>query len=350
MKKNAFILLIVTTCLMLLTSACKKHAEEPPQAQSYELEVPSHFPEPVYRFETNPVTQEGFELGRMLFYDPILSRDSSTSCSSCHQQFVAFAHSDHALSHGIDNQLTTRNSPALYNLAWQKEFFWDGGVNHIENISIAPITNSLEMDETIAHVIYKLNRSKRYQEPFQKVFGKDTIDSQQMLKAITQFIGTMVSADSKYDQHVTQSPSFTQEELEGMTLFKEKCSTCHSGNLFTDLSYRNNGLNTSFTKDTGREHITTLASDMGKFKVPSLRNVALTYPYMHDGSIKTLEDVLEHYRTGVKYSATLDPLFDKGDGSYGIIMSDEEKEKIIIFLHTLTDQKFITNEKFADPF
>ncbi len=348
-----FYTLMVTMMVWLFASfmiACRKENEEVPQADSYRLEVPPHFPQPKYVFENNTVSKAGFELGRMLFYDPILSLDSSTSCGSCHQNFVAFAHSGHVKSHGIDNQFTLRNSPVIFNLAWQSEFFFDGGVNHIENISTAPITNSLEMDETLAHVVYKLNRSSRYKLKFKNVFNKDSIDSQQLLRAMTQFIGTMVSANSKYDKHLTKTPSLTEEELEGLSLFTQKCASCHSGNLFSDFSYRNNGLSATFTNDTGREHVTTLASDLGKFKVPTLRNIALSLPYMHDGSIKTLDDVLEHYRTGIVHSATLDPLFDQGNGVYAIPMTDSEKQKIIAFLNTLTDHTFVTNPKFSDPF
>jgi len=330
--------------------ACRKQDEEFPQAESYALEAPPHFPQPMYVFQNNAVSKGGFELGRMLFYDPILSRDSSTSCGSCHQQFVAFAHSGHVKSHGIDNQFTLRNSPVIFNLAWQQDFFFDGGVNHIENISIAPITNPLEMDEKLARVVYKLNRSARYSQKFKDVFHKDSIDSQQLLRAMTQFIGTMVSANSKYDRYFTKTTSLSEEELEGLSLFNQKCATCHSGNLFTDYSYRNNGLSAKFTNDTGREHVTTLASDLGKFKVPTLRNIALSLPYMHDGSIKTLDEVLEHYRTGIVYSVTLDPMFDQGNGVYSIPMTDTEKQKIIAFLNTLTDHSYVTNPKFSDPF
>ena len=329
-----------------------KDAKEPliPESVWYEFDAPAHFPTPVYNFENNAITKEGFELGRMLFYDPVLSRDSTVSCSSCHQQFVAFAHSGHAKSHGIDNHVTLRNSPGLFNLAWQEDFFWDGGVSHIEFVPLAPIANPLEMDESIERVVYKLNRSNRYKGLFQKAFGTDSADSQQILYALTQFNGLMISDQSRYDKYRTGKEKLSEEELEGLTLFTEKCSSCHSGELFTDHSFRNNGLNTSFTNDSGREHITTLSSDIGKFKVPSLRNVELTSPYMHDGRFTTLENVLDHYASGVKSSATLDPLLDKGDGSYGIALTDDGKQKIILFLKTLTDQSFITDPRFSNPF
>ena len=354
-RRSSFFLFVFTGLLWIGTSvlfvSCKD-AKEPlvPFSFLYAFETPVHFPTPVYDFANNAISKEGFEVGRMLFYDPVLSRDSTVSCSSCHQQFVAFAHSGHAKSHGIDNQVTLRNSPGLFNLPWQKDFFWDGGVSHIELVPLAPIANPLEMDEVMARVVYKLNRSTRYKGLFQKAFGKDTVDSQQILYALTQFNGLMISANSKYDQYRTQKETLSAEELEGLSLFTEKCSSCHSGELFTDLSFRNNGLNTSFTNDTGREHITTLSSDIGKFKVPSLRNVELTSPYMHDGRFTTLENVLDHYASGVKSSATLDPLLDKGDGSYGIALTDDEKQKIILFLKTLTDQSFITDPRFSNPF
>jgi cytochrome c peroxidase len=356
MRKKSSILFFSFIVFLWIGSAAVfvscKEAKEPllPNALYYVFNAPAHFPTPVYDFKNNPISKEGFEVGRLLFYDPVLSRDSTVSCASCHQQFVAFAHSGHAKSHGIDNQVTLRNSPGLFNMAWQKDFFWDGGVNHLELVPLAPIANPLEMDESLAKVIYKLNRSRRYSDLFQKAFGKDTIDSQQLLYALTQFNGLMVSADSKYDRYRTQKEILSAMEQEGLQLFTQKCAACHSGELFTDLSFRNNGLNTSFTNDTGRGHITTLSSDIGKFKVPSLRNVELTSPYMHDGRFSTLEEVLDHYSKGVKASPTLDPLLDKGNGTYGIALSAAEKQKIILFLNTLTDHSFLTDPRFTNPF
>lgn len=321
-----------------------------PATTHYEFETPKNFPTPTYDFKGNEITKEGFELGRLLFYDPVLSRDSTVSCSSCHQQFVAFAHSGHAKSHGIDNQVTLRNSIGLFNLAWKMNFFWDGGVDHIELIPLAPISNPLEMDEKMSTVVYKLNRSGRYKGLFQKAFGKDTVDSQQILKALTQFNGLMISNQSKYDKYRTQDEILNEDELQGLSLFTTKCSSCHNGELFTDELFRNNGLSETFTNDTGRERITTSSSDIGKFKVPSLRNVELTSPYMHDGRFTTLEKVLDHYSTGVRNSSTLDPLLVKGDGTYGIPLTEDEKQKIILFLNTLTDHSFITDPRFTNPF
>ncbi len=341
--------LIILCCAWLVVS-CKEAKEPLVPETNYTFKVPENFPASIYDFQENPITKDGFELGRMLFYDPVLSRDSTVSCSSCHQQFVAFAHSDHAKSHGIDNHLTLRNSPGLFNLPWQKDFFWDGGVSHIELVPLAPIANPLEMDESMSKVVYKLNRSGRYKGLFQKAFGKDTADSQQILKALTQFNGLMISSESRYDNYRSGKEILNSDELEGLHLFTSKCSSCHSGELFTDLSFRNNGLNTTFNNDTGREHITTLSTDIGKFKVPSLRNVELTAPYMHDGKFATLESVLDHYDSGVKNSATLDPLLIKDNGTYGIPLTENEKQKIVLFLKTLTDHSFITDPRFTNPF
>lgn len=348
--RRHFVLLYTWGIVILLVSC--KEAEEPlpPETASYEFKSPENFPTPTYDFEGNEITKEGFELGRMLFYDPVLSRDSTVSCSSCHQQFVAFAHSGHAKSHGIDNQATLRNSIGLFNLAWKMNFFWDGGVEHIEVVPLAPISNPLEMDEKMSKVVYKLNRSGRYKGLFRKAFDKDTVDSQQILKALAQFNGLMISNQTRYDKYRTKGQALNAGELEGLSLFTAKCSSCHSGELFTDESFRNNGLNAVFTNDTGREHITTLSSDIGKFKVPSLRNIALTAPYMHDGRFNALEEVLDHYDSGVKSSPTLDPLLDKGDGTYGISLTEEEKKNIILFLNTLTDHTFITDPRFSNPF
>ncbi len=304
---------------------------------------PQGFPPPVYTFENNPLTQNGFELGRKLFYDPILSLDSSTSCGSCHQQFAAFAHFDHAVSHGINNLLGTRNAPALYNLAWQQAFMWDGGVNHIEVQPLAPITNPVEMDETLPHVIQKLQAHPKYPALFKSAFGSDSITSQNMFRAFAQFMGMLNSYQSKYDEYVAGTTTLSADEMEGLQLFRQKnCTACHSEPLFTDLSYRNNGLDSVFA-DSGRAHITFLSDDLGKFKAPSLRNVAVTKPYMHDGRFEKLSDCLEHYNSGIKQSSTLDPQL-----ASGIALSQDEKNKIISCLNTLTDNKFITDKRFSE--
>jgi cytochrome c peroxidase len=308
------------------------------------LSWPEYFPTPVYNFEENPRTKEGFLLGKKLFYDPLLSRDNTVSCGSCHQQFVAFAHADHKFSHGIDNLLGVRNSPALFNLIWQKEFFWDGGSKHIEVQPIGPITNPIEMDETLENVIAKLSNRADYRSLFKSAFNSDSITSQQMLKALVQFMGSFISATSRYDKYL-QDPSnhpFSTDEKAGLALFEQKCSNCHTPPLFTDNSYRNNGLDETFV-DSGRFRITNINSDMGKFKVPTLRNIELSYPYMHDGRFETIELVLSHYKNGVKQSGTLDPTL-----SSGIALSATEKTQLVAFLKTLTDIEFTKDERFKE--
>jgi cytochrome c peroxidase len=308
------------------------------------LTWPNYFPAPEYNFAENPRTKEGFLLGKKLFYDPILSIDNTISCGSCHQQFVAFAHSDHKLSHGINNLLGERNSPALYNLIWQKEFFWDGGSKHIEVQPIGPITNPVEMAETLENVISKLRKNAEYRSLFKAAFNSDSITSQQMLKAMVQFMGSFISASSRYDKYLQDPSGFplTSDEKNGLTIFEQKCSNCHVPPLFTDNSYRNNGLDETF-KDSGRFRITNINSDIGKFKVPSLRNVELTYPYMHDGRFETLDQVLNHYSKGVKASGTLDVSLNNG-----IALTPAEKSQLIAFLKTLTDRDFIKDERFKE--
>ncbi|MEY3342372.1 MAG: hypothetical protein RL090_56 [Bacteroidota bacterium] len=333
--------------LSMVGIGCGDKEQEVPQVPGpITFEIPPGFPAPVYDFNNNEVNRKRFELGRKLFYDPILSRDNTISCGSCHQQEGAFAHIDHRVSHGIDNLNGNRNSPALFNLAWHNSFFWDGGVNHIEVQPISPIQNPVEMDETLANVVQKLQSSSTYRTLFRDAYGSDSITSQMMLKAMSQFMALLISADSKYDKYIRgeSGGTLTAQELSGLNLFRQKCGSCHVEPLFTDLTFRNNGLDSVFVDDPGRALITQSPADSGKFKVPSLRNIELSFPYMHDGSINTLDKVLNHYSTGVKNSTTLDPILNGG-----IQLTTQEKADIISFLRTLTDHKFVTNKEFADP-
>ncbi len=311
--------------------------------------VPQGFPEPSYDLSKNPPTNDGVALGKKLFYDGILSRDGSISCGECHNQSHAFTHHGHGFSHGIDDQEGTRNAQPLVNLAWQDSFFWDGGVFDLDLFSIAPIENPLEMDEKIGNVLQKLRTHKDYPRLFKKAYGTDEITTERFLKALSQFLLTLVSANSKYDQYLAGKAQLAPDEAAGLQLFKEKgCATCHSGMLFTDHSFRSNGLLPEYTDDLGRYRITENPQDKNKFKVPTLRNIEVTYPYMHDGRFLNLEGVLEHYAGGVKQTDNLDPLL-KQNGRLGIAMTKEEQQKIIAFLKTLTDKDFLTNPRFAAP-
>lgn len=309
------------------------------------LEVPKGWPKPVYDFSKNPLTEEGFQLGRNLFYDPILSRDKTISCESCHLQNTGFTHIDHAVSHGIEGKTGTRNSLALVNLAWSKDFMWDGGVNNLEVQPINPITNPLEMDETMENVVAKLQQSQKYRTLFTKAFGDEKVTSQRLLKALTQFTVMLKSSDSKYDKVIRHEASFTKEEQKGYELFKINCATCHKEPLFCDDKFENNGLipDASF-KDGGRIRITKNRKDSLRFKVPTLRNIELTAPYMHDGSIKNLQMVLFHYTNDIYDSPTLSKqLFKK------IVLNQEDKGNMLAFLKTLTDESFINNPRFKYP-
>lgn len=330
--------------LPFLLLACASPEQDPdPVVKEPLFQQPTNFPAPAYALESNPVTEEGFELGKALFNDPLLSRDNTISCAECHNQSYAFTHHGHDVSHGVDNRVGTRNAPAVQNMAWQKEFFWDGGVGDLDLFSVAPIENPLEMDENLGNVLTKLRSTQKYPALFHKAYGSTEITSQKFLKALSQFMLSLVSANSRYDKYARKEGGIlNSEELAGLSLFQQKCSSCHAGDLFTDQSYRNNGLNIQGSKDEGRFRITERVEDRFKFKVPSLRNVEMTAPYMHDGRFYTLEEVLHHYASGVQQTPNVDASLKNG-----IPLTAEEQAKIVAFLKTLTDREFLTNPKFA---
>ena len=282
-KKSGFVLVLI----LLIVVACKK-TNDLLEEKLLTFEKPVHFPDPVYKLNTNPITNLGFELGKKLFYDPILSRDNTISCGSCHIAQHGFTHHGHMVSHGIDDKVGIRNSMPLFNLAWSPSFFWDGGVFHLDLVPIAPIQNEVEMDEKLANVLQKLNASKAYKDLFQKTFGDPEITSSKMFQAISQFMLMIVSDQSKYDKVKRNEAAFTKEENEGYTIFKAKCNSCHQEPLFTDYSFRDNGIGINPAKDLGRYTSSLIESDKLKFKVPSLRNLKYTAPYMHDGRFLTL--------------------------------------------------------------
>lgn len=314
-----------------------------------QIQIPSNFPSAVYDLNINPVTNKGFELGRKLFYEPMLSRDSSVSCGSCHQQSAAFIQAGHDFSHGVDNIHGRRNTLPIFNSIFYRTFFWDGGVYNLDFVAVNAIENPIEMDEKLDNVIRKLNQSSNYKFLFKEAFQVDSITSKEFLQAFSQFMATIISANSRYDKYVrNEGETLSEEELKGLSIFKQKCSTCHATDLFTDGSFRNNGTTNDFRFDKGRQEITLQANDIGKFKVPTLRNIEYTAPYMHNGSLNTLEEVLEHYSNGIKPSETVDPVLRKKDGSLGIDLSPEEKKNLLAFLKTLSDKEFIRNKKFSE--
>ena len=330
--------------LIVLFVGCKKSENEIPFKG---LQIPENFPKPAYSMSDNPVTKEGFELGRKLFYDPILSRDNTISCGSCHNQGSAFTHHGHDISHGINDLLGRRNALPVQNLLWQDSYFWDGGVHNIDLIPLNPIQNPVEMDEDIAKLLDKLRANSEYPTLFKRAFGTTQITNQRFLQAMSQFMAMLISANSRYDQFIKGTVAFTDSEKAGFELFKSKCAGCHKGELFSDFSFRNNGLTSTYTLDKGRYEISLNEDDIGKFKVPSLRNISKTAPYMHTGGFATLKDVLDHYGSGVQISPTLDPLLQLNNKP-GIILTEDEKLKIIDFLKTLTDTDFLHNPDFSE--
>lgn len=307
--------------------------------------IPKGWPDPVYDFKNNPLTQEGFDLGKKLFYDGRLSKDGTFSCGSCHQQFAAFTTMDHNLSHGFNNSLTIRNAPALQNLAWQKNFMADGGITHLDLQPLAPITAENEMAETIQNVINKLKADKVYRKLFRAAFGNDTINTQRMGKALSQFMLMLISSNSKYDRVMHGEDQFILPEQLGYQIFNKKCVSCHPAPFFTDFNYRNAGLPLDdVLNDLGRMKITGLSKDSLLFKVPSLRNVTVTAPYGHDGRFFSLLNVFEHYRKNMILGTTTDSIFKNR-----MPLSNYEIGQIRAFLNTLTDSSFLHDYRFSEP-
>ncbi|HMG16427.1 MAG TPA: cytochrome c peroxidase [Saprospiraceae bacterium] len=345
MKRNS-IYIFFCSLLLLTVSFTEENPYYIITKKDVRLILPKDFPKPVYDFKNNKISPEGFTLGRRLFYDPILSKDSSTSCASCHQKFAAFAHIDHPLSHGINGLIGTRNVPALQNLIWQDKFMWDGSINHLELQPIAPITNSREMDESLLNVIKEVQDNKDYALLFYKAYKDTVITSERILKSLTQFLGLMISSNSKYDRFIRGEEKFTEDEHRGLTLFRMNCENCHKEPLFTDNSFRNAGISyDTLLNDPGRKSLTGLDSDYMKFKVPSLRNVELTYPYMHDGRFRNLQQVMEHYNTISRQDPNVDKSLVRN-----MKLTKKDLADLFVFLKTLTDQSFLHDRRFADPF
>ncbi len=308
------------------------------------FQIPKGWPKPHYDFSKNPLTEEGFQLGRQLFYDPILSRDSTISCASCHLQTTGFTHVDHELSHGIDGKIGTRNSMTLMNLAWSKSFMWDGGVNHLDVQPLNPITSPVEMDETLANAVAKLNQNQQYKPLFLAAFGDANITGQRVLKALSQFELQLVSSNSKYDKVMRKETVFTDKEQNGYQLFKNNCASCHNEPLFTSEKFERNGLAIDTTlNDIGRQKITNDKKDFLLFKVPTIRNIQFTFPYMHDGRFKKLTDVIKYYNS-LGNDKNLPKKLQKP-----MNLSDNERVDLVAFLYTLTDSEFLFDKRFSFP-
>ncbi|MCP1299630.1 cytochrome-c peroxidase [Chryseobacterium sp. S0630] len=305
--------------------------------------VPIGFPETKYNFKENPLSAEAYNLGKKLFHDPILSRNNTISCASCHTQEMSFAHVDHNLSHGIEDKFGKRNAPALINLAWMDQFMWDGRINDIHVLSVSPINDSLEMDENLDNIKKKLKANDYYLSLFREAYGDEEITNARILRSLSQYMLMLVSANSKYDRVQRGSEKFTEDEQKGYEIFKANCSSCHTEPLFTTNRFENNGLPIDKNlKDYGVYQVTQKKEDRFKFKIPTLRNISYTYPYMHDGRYESLEEVIEFYTN----KKNKNPSF-QNKALKSISLQKEDISKLILFLNTLNDKEFTRNQFFG---
>ena len=325
----------------------------------YELKIPVLFSQyliPPHIPKNNPTTIEGVQLGRKLFYDPILSGNNTQSCASCHNQTSGFSDNGNQFSTGIDGFQGSRNSMPIFNLAWNSDtnFFWDGRSKGLEEQVLSPVINPIEMHDKWPNVANKLQNSNDYPLLFYKAFGTVIIDSILVSKAISQFERTLISGNSKLDKRLRNEVVLSPEEESGYDLFKTEdgadCFHCHGdpyNPLWTDNKFHNNGLDAVFA-DNGLGDITGNPADNGKFRTPSLRNLIFTAPYMHDGRFATLDEVITFYSTGLQHSSTIDPNMKKV-AQGGVQLTPLEMNHLKAFLLTLTDSSFITNTEFSQP-
>lgn len=356
--------------LFLVVAACKNEFDikDPestiitPPTTAYNLEKPFLFPQFPDQ-SINPLTEEGVRLGRNLFYEKKLSGDNSLSCAGCHKQENAFS-DPRRFSVGIDGIAGTRQSMPLYNLIYHRFFFWDSRSSTLEDQIFEPVPNPIEMHQTWKEAAIKLQADDRYRKMSFEAFGTELIDSNIVSLAISQFLKTLISSNSKFDKYRRGELSLTPSEFRGLDLFLKEggdpangnggqngadCFHCHGigGLQFSDYKLHNNGLD-SIYRDIGAAKVTGNSSDIGHFKTPSLRNLSFTAPYMHDGRFETLEEVIEHYNSGGHPSETIDPFMKFSEG--GLNLSEQDKQDLIAFLKTLDDPEFISDTSFANPF
>lgn len=358
MKYVLIAFLLLTGVVMVSCKKDKVGYETTP----YELRIPSHFPDMPIPAD-NPMTVEGVALGRKLFYEKKLSGDNTMSCGACHSPQAAF--SDPAqFSTGIDGIVGTRNSMALINLGWDSFFFWDGRAKSLEELVLEPVENPIEMHEDWSNAISEISQDVEYRNMFFRAYGDEGINKYTAAKAVAQFLRTMISGQSEYDilyKYQNGIPLTAAEEairqnisgeaIVGYDLFQSlngaDCFHCHNGPLMRVEKFSNNGLDAVFT-DLGRAEVTGNMNDAGKFKVPTLRNIAYSAPYMHDGRFATLDEVIGHYSDNIQISPTIDPLIEFANLG-GVQLDFVEKGYVKAFLLTLTDEAFINNPDFQDP-
>lgn len=357
MSRKHGILLAAGVVLAMGLAGCEGQGHE---TTPFLLHVPQGFPPPPIPAD-NELTVEGVLLGRRLFYDPILSRDSTQSCGSCHN--TEFGMTDHGMqfSVGITGATGDRNSMPLHNLAYHNGFFWDGRSPSLRHLALIPIQDPREMDNTISGAVAALNRSATYREMVRKAFGAKSIKAEHIGLAMEQFMLTIMSGRSKFDLFSRGLATLTPEEAEGMRLFNSEanpsapvrgadCFHCHGGTLFTNHKFMNNGLDLVHS-DPGLGGATGDPSDMGKFKVPSLRNLAYTAPYMHDGRFQSLMQVIEFYNSGTHASSpNLDPSMGDIVRAGGLGLNLQERMALVAFLNTLTDTSIESDTLFQNPF
>ena len=361
MKKILFIV-----ALIFVGFACRKDkvfqvGETTPYVIDYPERISKYLP-PIPIPADNPMTVEGVELGRKLFFDERFSEDNTQSCGSCHFPEKGFSDTS-ALSIGIDGIAGRRNAMPLFNLGWMKEHFWDGRKKTLEDQAYAPVNDPVELHSSWPTVVAKLQAYSQYPLLFEKAFGSSQIDSVMVVKAIAQFERTLISGNSPMDKYMNANRAIGSSgwnemdefaAYQGFVLFidenKGDCFHCHGDNfnpLWTDNLFHNNGLDAVIT-DKGLGEVTGNPSDFGKFKTPSLRNLAFSAPYMHDGRFATLDEVINHYSEGLNHSPTIDPLMKKVDDG-GVGLSAEEKYFLKMFLLSLSDSTFISDSRFKDP-
>jgi len=324
-------LFIAIIGIVFFVSACKKEDTSTPYNPTpYQLLVPYGFP-PMIIPDRNPTTVEGVALGHLLYYDPILDKDESRSCSSCHHQVNSFTSGPFVLPH--------------VNLGWNTSFLWNGKIQgELEDIMLFEVEDFLETD------LDKLNNHSTYPGLFKSAFNADNITSELISQALAQFIRTLISGNSKYDKALRNELFLEDDEERGYEIFfteKGDCFHCHGGILLTNNLFHNTGLDSTNIEE-GLGGITHNPLDFGKFKTPTLRNIEFTAPYMHDGRLQTIEDVIDFYSEGLKYNPTIDPLM-KNVHQGGIQLTNQEKDDLKAFLLTFSDSDFITNPEFSQP-
>lgn len=300
--------------------------------------------------EANPTTVQGVELGRRLFYDPILSADSTQACASCHQLGRALSDTSR-FSIGIDGLRGDRNAPNIFNLAWGRVFFWDGRASGLEDQARGPVENPIEMHESWDRVVLKLARHRDYPTYFGRAFGDEEVTDERATRAIAQFERTILSHDAKYDRVLRGEELFSASELRGYQLFfteRADCFHCHGNVLATDFDFHNVGLE-AVPIDRGRAKETGLPEDEGMFKTPSLRNIVYTAPYMHDGRFRSLDEVIDHYNSNVVESPNRSP-FAHLAATGGLRLTAGEKADLKAFILTMTDSSFVRDPDYENPF